>query len=354
MIRRGNFSTSLTGVVLFCCLLVLSSCGYKDKPVAPQQVVPKAVTDLRHQLSEKGVTLYWSYPIETVTGEDLTDISEFIMYRAVVPIDSYCESCPIPFGPPISLAGGVLPNEGRKTASYKATLLRPGNLYFFKVRSKNGWWAESMDSNVVSFLWNTPALAPEGVKIVPGDGRISLSWKPVQSHLDGTPVTERIQYQVYRSFGGSEFVPVGGLLSDTAFEDDEVVNSRKYFYQVQAMSMYDKGAVGGGMSESVGGTPVDKTPPDVPKDVRGIKTGKGIKVYWSQVKAKDLKGYRVYRRLADAKAPQLVGEVELPYTMFIDTSIPAGAARVYYSVSSIDKRKPANESVGSPEIMVRN
>ncbi|WP_153305808.1 fibronectin type III domain-containing protein [Desulfogranum mediterraneum] len=352
--RRKSFTIDIGCTVLLLGVLVLGGCGYKDMPVAPQQVVPQAVTDLRHQLSEKGVTLYWSYPIETVTGDDLYDISEFVMYRAVVPVDSFCETCPIPFGPPISLPGGALPDEGKKTASYQATLLRPGNLYFFKVRSKSGWWAESADSNVVRFLWNTPAQAPAGVSITAGDGSTTLRWQPVSSNLDGSPLTVPVRYQVYRSSGNAEFAPLGDALQATSYTDRDVVNGRKYFYQIQVVSLYGEDIVGGGVSEGVAATPVDSTPPPPPSGLRGVKTPVGIKVFWSPVKAKDLKGYRVYRRLPGDSAPQLAGEVLLPYTMFIDRQPPKDAARLHYSVSSIDNRTPANESRSTKEITIKN
>ena len=60
MIKRTRYQRSFLGLKTLltgCCCLLLVSCGYKDKPVPPQTVVPKPVTDLRYQLSEKGVSL---------------------------------------------------------------------------------------------------------------------------------------------------------------------------------------------------------------------------------------------------------------------------------------------------------
>ncbi len=355
MIKSKTVFSAQAGVILLLAsIFALGGCGYKDKPVAPQKVLPKKITDLRHQLSEKGVTLFWSYPRETVTGDNLTDISEFVMYRAVVPIDSYCDSCPIPFGSPITLAGGAIPDEGGKTASYQATLLRPGNLYFFKVRSKSGWWAESADSNVIKFLWNTPLTAPESLEISTKDSVVTLSWQPVAKHLDDSPITEPVTYQVMRSVEGKAFVQIGEPVSETTYKDTDVVNGRKYFYQVQALSMYPQGTVGGGVSDTVAAAPADTTAPATPQEIRGIKTGTGIKIFWAQVNEKDLKGYRIYRRQQGNKAPKLIGEVMLPYTMYIDNQPPESASKLYYSVSSIDKQSPANESSSSKEIEVVN
>ncbi len=356
MIRRTLNQWSFPGLqslLACCCCLLLANCGFKDKPVAPQTVVPKPITDLRYQLSEKGVALYWSYPVETVTGEDISDIAEFQLYRAVVPVEAYCETCPIPFGMAVTLPGGALPNDGRKTASYQATLLRPGNLYFFKVRSKTGWWAESGDSNVVKFLWNTPALAPKNVRIQAGDHRNTLRWEPVTMRLDETRVAESIQYQVYRSVSGKTFEPVGAPVEQTSFVDTKLANGRTYYYQIQTVSLYKEGSVGGGVSDTVSAAPMDRTPPETPGGLRGIQTDLGIKVFWNPVHTKDLRGYRVYRRMAEEKVPQCIGSVLLPYTMFIDRKVPGNATRLYYSVTSIDQQDPANESPKSPEVMIR-
>ena len=52
-------------------LLVVGGCGYKDHPVPPATVVPEAIADLRYETDEKGVTLTWSYPMETIRGTEI-------------------------------------------------------------------------------------------------------------------------------------------------------------------------------------------------------------------------------------------------------------------------------------------
>jgi len=341
---------SLTAAAL---VVSLGGCGYKDRPVPPQQVVPRPITDLRYQLNDKGVTLLWSYPVQTVTGDDISEILSFDIYRAVIPAEEYCETCPIPFGRPINQPGGAVPDKGRKTATYKSTLLRPGNMYFFKVRSTAGWWATSNDSNIVSFLWNIPAMAPENLEASADDGVITLSWQPVTSHRDGSALSEDVLYQVYRRTGGGAFQPLGKPIRETGFVDTTPINGRKYFYKVQSLSVYEQATVGGGETEIVQASSIDRTPPAPPLGVRGVRTATAVKVFWEPVNERDLKGYRVYRRLAGKKKIQLVGEVNAPYVMFTDQTPPAGSVRIFYSVSSIDTQDPANESVRSPEVMIK-
>ena len=341
----------------FLTLLVLmifgvAGCGYKTMPIPPEEIVPKAITDLRYELDEKGVTLNWTYPEETVKGETLSDITSFKLYRAVVAADKYCENCPIPFGEPILVEGGAVAAGQARTAVYSATLLRPGHLFFFKVRSGAGWWAESADSNVVSFMWDLPPASSQNLDATVADRKVMLHWSPVTAHMDGTTITETVKYQVFRSSGGGVFSSVGGLQSGLEYVDDQVVNGRKYQYKVQTVTMYEKGQVGGGLSPVFAVIPVGETVLPVPTGVQGVRTANGVKIIWDRVEA-DLKGYRVYRRLPNESKPVIVGEVNVPATIFNDTSMPE-SDDWFYSVSSIDRVQPANESKLSAEVKVRN
>ena len=335
-------------------LVGLNACGFKSPPLPPQEVVPRPIADLRYELSEKGVALHWTYPQKTVDGTVLTEIASFDLYRAVVPVDDYCETCPIPFGEPISVPGGALPAEGTRIAAYASSLLRPGHMFFFKVRSKTGWWAESKDSNTVSFVWYVPPAAPENLKVQAEDSKIILSWDQVSKQLDGVSVASQVHYQVFRSLAGEDFKAIGKLQKSRTYVDNGVINGKKYFYKVQSVVTHRKGNVGGGATKSMSVVPLDKTAPAPPTGVKAVKTAEGIKVFWSPVKEKDVKAYRIYRRVPGAEGAIFIGKVNVPYTLFVDRNPPANVARVFYSVSSIDGANPVNESAASPEAMIRN
>ena len=164
-------------------------------------------------------------------------------------------------------------------------------------------------------------------------------------------MTVPVQYQVYRSVDDGSLDKVGDLTAATAYSDTQVENGRSYTYQVQAINSYDQGSVSSAMSASVDAKPLDRTAPPTPAEVQSILTDVGIKIFWNRVDSRDLAGYRVYRRSAAEVTPILVGTVQVPYTMFIDTKAPQNV-QFYYSVSSIDTRRPANESAKSPEVTV--
>ena len=149
-------------IFLFALVLVAGGCGRKTMVVPPQSVVPAPVEDLSFSLTEKGVILNWSFPQQTVHGETLSGIDSFELLRAEIPVEDYCGGCPQPFGLPITIQGGTLPNDGSgRQARFEDTSLRPGHHYVYKIRSRAVWrGGGSEDSNIVSFVWEKPVRLP--------------------------------------------------------------------------------------------------------------------------------------------------------------------------------------------------
>ncbi|MEE4166442.1 MAG: hypothetical protein V2I35_10610 [Desulfocapsaceae bacterium] len=351
--KIGYGARAAGAVILLTALLTAGGCGYKSDPVPPESVVPRAIDDLRYSIDESGVRLTWSYPVKTIKGTEIVDISSFDIYRAVVPLSDICKTCPIPFGEAIEIPGGITSEEGRRRAAeYRTSLLRSGHKYFFKVRSRTSWWADSADSNIVSFLWHIPAAAPEDVTAAADDSRISLSWKPVASLIDGSAVEGEITYQILRSQGGKEFEVLQSSVPQSSFVDKQVINGQKYFYKVQSQLSFEGNLVDGGVSEVVTSSPIDRTPPPPPSGVRAVHTGSEIKVFWDPSSDSAVAGYRVYRRPADKKTPEQIGEVQAAFTLFVDNDPPAGV-RVFYSVTAFDQSEAANESDFSREATIR-
>lgn len=343
--------SSLACALVFAGVLFLGGCGYKTKPVPPESIVPKAIEDLRYSLDEKGVTLTWSYPFQTIKGTDLTDIASFEVYRAVVSVESYCPTCPIPFGAPIIVPGGTVGADTRRKGSYESALLRSGEKYFFKVRSRTSWWAASADSNIVTFVWHMPARAAADLTAKAGDRVVNLQWQPVTKLMDGQPLDLPVRYQVLRSVDGKGFEEIGAAVPETAFADTTVQNGRKYWYKTQSVLEVGASTIAGGVSEAAEATPVDLTPPEPPTGVRVVVTANGVKVFWDNSTAGDLRGYHVYRRAASQKEAERIGDVEAIYTIFEDT-VSSAAGPFYYSVTAYDNMEPANESRPSEEATV--
>ena len=346
---RFGFASAL----LCAVVLSVAGCGFKTDPVAPQNVVPRPIDDLTYSIDETGVTLRWTFPEKSVNGDELTEIYSFDVYRAAVPIDDVCETCPIPFGEPTEIPGGETADAGkRRVGEYNTTLLRPDHKYFYKMTSRISWWAASTDSNIVSFVWQTPPSVPADFKVEPGDSQIALSWQPVTTLIDGSAVKKNVFYQVSRSEGGKEFVDLGAPRKRTDFVDREVLNGKTYYYKVQSLIMLGSDIVSGGVTDIVDATPVDLTPPGVPGGVRASATAAGIKVFWERPDDPGVAAHRVYRRNQDQSTAEMIGEVKMPSSIFVDKSAPEGS-KPFYSVTAVDGAEPANESKPSKEATVR-
>ncbi len=350
MLRKTQFA----GVILLTGTLFLAGgCGYKTEPVPPDSIVPKAIEDLRYSVSEKGVTLNWTFPRETIRGTDLTDIATFDVYRAVVPLSDYCPTCPIPFTEAMQVPGGVVDPEKRRQGTYETSLLRSGHKYFFKVNARTSWWAASPDSNIVSFVWHIPARAPEGMTARGADSSAVVSWQAVTQLMDGESVSYPMSYQIQRSKDNVDFASTGQAVSVTQFVDNSLKNGETFYYKVQSILLVDGTPVSGGLSDAVSVTAIDQTAPGAPTGITAVQTGAGIKVFWDKSRDADVKGYKVYRRSTDEKTAAVIGDVSAVYSIFEDANVSADGS-YYYSVTAYDTAEIPNESEKSREASIRH
>ncbi|WP_438444213.1 fibronectin type III domain-containing protein [Gorillibacterium sp. sgz5001074] len=129
-----------------------------------------------------------------------------------------------------------------------------------------------------------PPAVPAGLKAVPGDGQVSLSWTPVS---DGDLMT----YTVYISEDqGSSWVKAypGATAS---YIHSGAVNGRTYRYAVTAT---DRSQNESAKSETVEGTPQADLPPAAPTGVTAIPGNGYVKVSWPANPETDIMGYNVY------------------------------------------------------------
>ncbi|MDA8160942.1 MAG: fibronectin type III domain-containing protein [Desulfobacteraceae bacterium] len=332
-------------------LVLLYGCGLKTPPIPPHEAVPRPIHDLKFFQDENQVVLTWTYPKHTTVGTDLPGIKSFLILRSVVPESDYCPGCPVVFSSTVEVpAEQAIVDAKRRQARYTETILRPGHRYLYQVRTKAGWRLVSDDSNLVSFFWDAPAQAPEGLAAVAGDGRISLSWQPVAKLINGADLANAVRYQVYRRLPGQDdFKPLGETTAATSYTDAGLVNGQTYRYQVRAVREANATQLIGLASHPVSASPRDLTPPAPPRGLRAVRMSGGVRLMWEPNREDDLAGYRIYRRLSGEDKIKKIGEVSKNQLSFVDP-LPHAPDGCDWRITAFDQAQPANESEPSKEL----
>ena len=95
----------------------------------------------------------------------------------------------------------------------------------------------------------------------------------------------------------------------------------------------------------------DTAPPAAPSGVAAVPlTGGGVRASWSPNSEADLAGYTVYRSLSAAGPYAALNGSPVTATSYVDGTIPAGTAAVWYQVTALDVS--GNESARSNAIRV--
>lgn len=113
------------GVFLFLMVVGIcffSGCGRKTPLRLPDEAVPTPMRMFRHEIQEDRVILSWA--MDTARFRD--PVEEIRLYRAMIPLSSYCRGCPLPFHPLARLGGD--------TTVYEEVLV-PGHHYAFQIQT---------------------------------------------------------------------------------------------------------------------------------------------------------------------------------------------------------------------------
>lgn len=201
--------------------------------------IPEAIPTLSATLTEQGVVLKWTPPARTSSGEPLSGVKEFHVYRGERNPPAGGQAAPSPpqspwKSPPMEL--GITP-----TPDYLDSSFDYGKAYAFVVRSVVDSPAgplESGDSNQVELTPKDtfPPASPQGVVAAiqpgaaPGSSVVELSWSiNVEPDLAG--------YRVYRSEKEGErgLLLTPELLPSPTYRDPAVQSGQHLWYSITAV-----------------------------------------------------------------------------------------------------------------------
>jgi uncharacterized protein len=336
-------------LLLFAFLFLAGGCGKKLPPLSRDAVVPGEVREFRLTQEGDSLVLSWLLPRVNAQGQPLTQIQGFRLYRAELKTVEPAPTYPDAF---VLLADIDLayPKAGElrgEAVLYRDRDLVSGRRYYYRVAAYDQDRYPGTVSKVLGHSWSFLPRAPQDLKAEPGDKAVRLLWQPV-TLMDGRPVTDLAGYLIYRRSGegGVWLRLTPNPVVENNYQDLAVLNDVDYTYKVRAARR-----LGGDLLESVDSPtrmamPEKMTPPPPLLNLVASPAEKGLVLRWDPSPARDLAGYRVYRRSAgEEKFVRLT--LKLLTRPYYEDNQAARGQTYHYYVTAVDDSRRANESLPS-------
>lgn len=330
----------------------LAGCGKRGDPEPPESAVPEAIDDLVAASVDGTVRLTWSAPQQNLDGSSPPELVGFQVLHSFRPF-GITDATPTPaelrFVLPIPLD-----DEGEPMIGQAFTIVdrepRVGALNTYRVVSYSDVALESPSSNLAVVPWEVPPNAPSAPRAIPEGTYVVLEWSAPATRADGTPIEGELGYRVYRSAADEDLALVTPEpVARTSWTDRKAPADVPLTYVVRAVLPAGDGVVEGASSEAAKIIAQDLSPPPVPRNLIGTRTGRGVELRWNPVDAPDLGGYHVYRGAPGQGFERLTTSPTLR-AGYRDDRPPSGAAR--YRVTAVDRAIPPNESAASQTVRV--
>ncbi len=348
---ESEFFSILQKVALILALgvsLLVTGCGRRGAPHPPAAAAPEAVMALRAEAQTNTVLVIWTKPYRNLDGSSLYDLQEFRLFRATG-------------------AGPVFESIATIRANYPQNAVARGPLYLFlddgagrgldptlrytyRIQAMNARGLLSPVSPEVQVEFLAPPPVPTGLRAVPREGVVELSWEP--SAPDGEGAVPVRGYNVYRGIRPETYgaEPINATpLRETRFRDAGMATDTPYYYIVRSVGSERPPWRESGNSIEASAVVEDRTPPAPPEGLAALPDRSLVALTWRPNTETDLLGYLVYRRESPALVPVRLTENPIQPTTFTDRMARPSATYVY-TVTAVDRSPQRNESAPSVEV----
>jgi fibronectin type 3 domain-containing protein len=327
-------------IAILILSIIIYGCGKKGPLIAPEEIAPKRIVDLKAFARNGNIDIMFTIPKENKDGSKLEDLRGFRILRRDENIKTLMTT-DFKEVDKIEIKEGDL--KKGDIILWTDNNLEDNFRYSYKVISYNSKGYLSDDSNIVNILWSLPPNPPETIKILGGDGYAEIYWELVG---------EVYGYNIYRRKENEEYGinPINSEpIKDNTFKDVGLSNNVKYYYVLRSIKDFEGNFIEGRSSKEIEATPVDLIPPVKPSGLTAFPKDKGVSLRWNPNNEPDLKGYNIYRSGEGEKSTKINKEI-VKDNVYLDPEVETGEI-YYYSVTAVDRA--LNESKRSEEVRVK-
>jgi len=339
-----------------CIFFLLVGCGKKGPLQAPLVRLPQAVKQIK--AFQRGAALYleWDFKPVYTDGTSLEFPLTLEVWLAKQGDESENQSLSADlsqedFEKAAEIVARLVIQEPAESVKgqWKLELTRPESWqqkYVLALRLLDKWRKESVFSPLVTLTPQNLPQPPENLQAEVKEKAIVLKWSKPAGFLLKTTGTPLKGYHVYRREPEGQWLRLTEKpLIEMTFEDKNFQFGRTYFYKVRAVVNDQEPYIETDDSKEIKVEARDVFPPPPPSGLVAIGSQQGIALSWEPSPAKDVAGYKIWRRREDERQFRLLTPQPLSELSFIDTQIVSGYFYEYY-LTAVDQ--VGNESQKSP------
>lgn len=192
---------------------------------------------------------------------------------------------------------------------------------------------------------------PRDQKAVVQELGVVIGWTAPVTNIDGTTPPNIVGYNIYRRLEADPAFPPDPINTSpmpvSPYLDTTALYGQRYVYVVKGASTAGRPYHETARTAEITVEPKDTFAPPAPINLVAVASKSGVNLLWSAVQARDLAGYRVYRRTGGESYKLITSDLILKNT-FMDTTVKPRSTYLYV-VTAVDNATPANESGHSNE-----
>jgi len=351
MKKYSVFLFVLTGVFLSLC------CGRKGPLLPPIKKAPQQVEVTEAFQRGETIILKWKNPASYIDGSLLDEISrvDIWLYKKEYKKGEEKSIDLKSFSKEADLVTSIKSSDFPK---FKDTAREDDRAYVYRHRTKPSesentvyfWGIKAADKKgresdfpeLISVMLRIAPNPPAGLRAEALADRVILKWEAPEENTDGSSPSSVKGYHVYRSSEENVFVRINHeLIKETSYEDSHILFGKEYQYFVRCSASEQPPFFESDDSEPVRIVVEDTIRPEKPNGLVLIAARDRIAVTWDASEAKDLYGYKIWRRKKGEEDFILMTSEPVKERIFNDFSVKEGI-EYEYCVSACDKA--GNES----------